>query len=150
MACREWSPAVSIAYGVNEAANFVYTLVSGSVNADELIAYNRAFRLDRRIRPGYRELFDAGAATSDQLDDAVIQQIIADETAEADFNQNAMTAIVVVDKEASRLGRLYEERQTVKSVVVFVSTATALRWLGYDGELPKTAPLPVARATPDE
>jgi hypothetical protein len=130
-----------ISYDVDEDRNFAYVTVSGKITEDELISHASRFLSDPRIKPGYRELFDArGAATTDLSLD-MIQEILELDRAHPDKLTGSRTALVIPPGPAVALAEAFE-RQSESTVIIFTNLDVAITWLGYDGDLcaPSAAP----------
>lgn len=118
-----------IHYTVDESKNLVLVSVRGVVNDEEFLDYVRQFHADTRIRPGYRELVDATAASPGVIRPELFDQIAEMDRQRPDMLPRAKTAIVVSSNEAFELARQYESRAQMP-VTVFSSIDVARIWLG--------------------
>jgi len=118
-----------IHYTVDESKNLVLVTVRGTVNDHELLEYVRQFHNDNRIRPGYRELVDATAASPGVIDPGLFDQIAEMDRQRPELLPRSKTAIVVSGGEAFELAREYESKAELP-VTVFSSLDVARIWLG--------------------
>jgi len=118
-----------IHYSVDESKNLVLVTVLGTVNDDEFLDYVRQFHTDTRIRPGYRELVDATAASPGVIRPELFDQIAELDRQRPELLPRSKTAIVVTGSEAYELARQYETKAQMP-VTVFSSLDVARIWLG--------------------
>jgi hypothetical protein len=122
---------MSIEYSVDESRNVVLVTVRGTVNDHEFLDYVRQFHSDNRIRPGYRELVDATAASPGVIRAELFDQIAELDRQRPEMLPRAKTAIVVSSGEAFELARQYESKAQMP-VTVFSSLDVARIWLGIN------------------
>ncbi|HCU53620.1 MAG TPA: hypothetical protein DIC36_04830 [Gammaproteobacteria bacterium] len=122
---------MSIEYSVDESRNVVLVTVRGTVNDHEFLDYVRQFHNDNRIRPGYRELVDATAASPGVIRAELFDQIAELDRQRPEMLPRAKTAIVVSSGEAFELARQYESKAQMP-VTVFSSLDVARIWLGIN------------------
>jgi hypothetical protein len=122
---------MSIEYSVDESRNVVLVTVRGTVNDYEFLDYVRQFHNDNRIRPGYRELVDATAASPGVIRAELFDQIAELDRQRPEMLPRAKTAIVVSSGEAFELARQYESKAQMP-VTVFSSLDVARIWLGIN------------------
>jgi hypothetical protein len=118
-----------ITYDVDESRNVVYATVQGIVHAEDFLDYARRFQADPRIKPGYRELIDARAATPGEITPELFDQVAALDRERPEMLPGSRTAIVVPSVEGFDLARQYERKAQV-TVIVFTSLDVAKTWLG--------------------
>lgn len=118
-----------VTYEVDEAQNAVYAWVSGVVGEEDFLAYVEQFLADTRIRPGYRELVDATAATPGNITTELFDRIAELDRRHPEVLAGSRAAIVVPPGRSYDLARQYQRMARVQ-MEVFLSLDTAREWLG--------------------
>lgn len=118
-----------VTYEVDETLNAVYAWVSGVVGEDDFLAYVEQFLADARIRPGYRELVDATAATPGHITTELFDRIAALGRGHPALLAGSRAAIVVPPGRSYDLARQYQRMAQVE-MEVFLSLDSARKWLG--------------------
>jgi hypothetical protein len=120
-----------ISYEVDETRNFVHVKLTGKITEEELMAHANNFFADPRIKPGFKELFDATAGVASGMTSRVVEGILSLESQHEELYAGAKLALVVPDKEGWELAKEYE-RQAQGSVIVFYNLDIAKKWLVHD------------------
>lgn len=118
-----------VTYEVDDVQNAVYAWVSGRIGEEDVLAYVQQFLSDLRIRPGYRELVDATAATPVDITTGLFDRIAELDRRRPEMIRGARTAIVAAPGLALELARQYQQAARVE-VQVFQGIEAAREWLG--------------------
>ena len=129
-----------ISYTVDEAANVFYARAVGVVTAQELLRYDEETSADLRIRPRFRELFDATSAVPEDIGPEVLDLLVAREQEESQRLPGSKTAVVAPTNATFDLAKEYERRVHGKTVIVFAHLNVALAWLGCAPPPPEWPP----------
>ena len=121
-----------IRYEVSADGNFVRATATGEIAPEEIHAFIEALIRDDRIKPGFRELFDASPITSSKVEmDAFpkIRQLVLQNPKRTPGSQ---LAIVVGSGSSFDKAREYERIASpgIENVIVFNDVHTAEVWLG--------------------
>lgn len=134
--------AMAITYEVSEDGSFVHTKVSGEVTEQDLECHDTALASDRRVRPEFRELFDATAGTAVGLTEATFSKLAEIGKAHLDKFQGARCAIVVQRSREFELAKLFEEAYDgPTTIIIFYNLDVAKTWLGCKTEPEARDPL---------
>ncbi len=123
-----------ITYEVDEDQNFAYVTVSGKVTEDDLIEHASRFLTDPRVKPGFRELFDARAATPEDLTASLVEVLLQLDHEHHEKTVGSRTALVVPLGPEAELADAFEN-EAEGNVIVFFNVDVAKTWLGYTGSL---------------
>lgn len=118
-----------VTYEVDDVQNAIYAWVSGVVGEEDFLAYVEQFLADRRIRPGYRELVDATAATPGNITTELFDRIAALGRRHPVVLAGSRAAIVVAPGRSYDLARQYQRMAPVE-MEVFLNLDSAREWLG--------------------
>jgi hypothetical protein len=118
-----------VTYEVDDVQNAIYAWVSGVVGEDDFLAYVEQFLADSRIRPGYRELVDATAATPGNITTELFDRIAELDREHPQLLAGSRAAIVVPPGRSYELARQYQRMARVE-MEVFLSIDAAREWLG--------------------
>jgi hypothetical protein len=123
---------MSLKYVVSEDGKFVYTTVSGTLEEEEIIKYLHDVIKDKRIKPGFSELFDmthlSGSPITPDLF-LLLRDLIASNPKK---NPQSKVAIVAGPAGSFEKARQFESvvSPEVANVIVFGDIETARVWLG--------------------
>jgi hypothetical protein len=122
-----------ITYDVDEDQNFVLVKVSGEYTDELLLQFGRDIIADRRIKPGFRGLFDARAVHSAEVSEEAIDQLLEMERAAPRKFKGSRRALVFRVQPAWATAKRFKDR-TEESVIVVNSLGVARMWLGIKEE----------------
>lgn len=118
-----------VTYEVDEVQNAVYAWVTGVVGEEDFLAYVQQFLADYRIRPGYRELIDATAATPGNITTELFNRIAELDSRRPGLLDGSRAAIVVPQGRSYELACQYQQKAKVE-MQVFLDLHAARDWLG--------------------
>ncbi len=122
-----------ITYDVDEDQNLVLVKVSGELTDEIVLRFERNIIVDRRIKPGFRALFDARAVRLTEVSEKAIDQLLEMEEADPGKFNRSRRALVFKEQPGWARAEKFEDRAR-GSVIVFYSMDVARMWLGIKGE----------------
>ena len=123
-----------IAYAVHEEGSLVHAKATGKVTEEDVVCYKRAIATDPRIKPGFRELFDAISAVDIGVTEDTVAKVSEIDNAHPDTFRGTRAAIVVQGARGFDLAKLYDKiYDGPGTVIVFYNLDIAKTWLGCKG-----------------
>ncbi len=122
-----------ITYDVDEDQNLVLVKVSGEFTDEIVLRFERNIIADRRIKPGFRALFDARAVRLTEVSEKAIDQLLEMEEADPGKFNRSRRALVFNEQLGWARAEKFEGRARGR-VIVFYSMDVARTWLGIKGE----------------
>lgn len=121
-----------IKYTVGSDGMVVHAVVSGVVTVDEVHQYMHDIAQDDRVKPGFRELFDACEITESRIVPESFVDIHKLVLSDPKRKRGNKMAIVVGSSSSFHNAKRYERLATSNSqnVIVFNDVHTAKIWLG--------------------
>jgi hypothetical protein len=117
---------------VNEKTNFIHAVATGVLTGNQVLDYHSAQRSDKRVKPGFTELFDASKAELSGDFRPAFEELWRRNEADAAFVQGARTAIVVSEDPAFDLAKEFERGSQNPTVIVFINPDVAKTWIDYE------------------
>ena len=122
-----------ITYDVDEEQNLVLVKVSGEFTDEIVLRFERDFIADRRIKPGFRALFDASTVRLTEVSEKAIDQLLEMEEADPGKFNHSRRALVFNEQLGWARAEKFEDRARGR-VIVFYSMDVARIWLGIKEE----------------
>ena len=127
---------MAIQYAVNEQLNVVYVKVSGRLTCEQMVAFEAEFIADKRVKTGFRALFDATSVRASDLDPQLINVLLEMEKAHPDRFEGSRRALLFAEEMSWQLANHFADGAEGNLVVLF-SVDVALVWLGISwGDIP--------------
>jgi hypothetical protein len=124
-----------VRYEVSDDGLFVRAVASGELALAQIIRSIEAIARDDRVKPGFRELFDARDISGSSVTPDSLERIRVPVGANPKILPGWLLAIVVGHSDSYHRARRYEEgaEPATESVIVFNDIETAETWLGVCG-----------------
>ncbi len=123
-----------VTYEVDEETNIVHVIASGAPTDPEMLEFQSLVMTDKRIKPGFRALFDGTALDAAMLSEGMIHKILGMEIASSPFQQKLLmsrTALVIGESWGETLATIFSQRAD-RNAAVFQKIEHARRWLAID------------------
>ena len=118
-----------ITYDVDEDQNLLLAKVSDELTNEIVLRFERDVIADRRLKPGFRGLFDARAVRLTEVSEKAIDKLLQMEEADpGKFNRSRRALVFNEQPGWARAGK-FEDRAR-GTIIVFYSMDVAKMWLG--------------------
>ncbi len=122
-----------ITYDVDEDQNLLLVKVSGEFTDEIVLRFERDIIADRRIKPGFRALFDARTVRLTEVSEKAIDQLLEMEEADPEKFNRSKRALVFNEEPGWERAKKFEGSASGR-VIVFYSMDVARMWLNIEGE----------------
>ncbi len=121
-----------VTYTVSENGTLVSAVATGVLTPDDVINYEHAVSDDQRVKPGFRELFDAQRISESALTPEALKEISQLISQDPKKRMRNKLAIVVSSNPSFQRARYFERQGDPQrqNVIVFNDIQTAKTWLG--------------------